>query len=76
MTFGNLIRVERERLHLTQAELAIMLLVSKQTVSNWECGRSTPWSGDQERHLRACRVDVPKATAETIIDRIIHEATP
>jgi transcriptional regulator with XRE-family HTH domain len=33
----------RRQLRLTQAELAAMLDVDKQSVSNWECGRNEPW---------------------------------
>lgn len=69
MTFADEIHAERERLRLTQTELARMLRVSKQTVSNWETGRAVPW--DRRRHLHVCRIEAQSMPAETIIDRIM-----
>ena len=42
MTFSAWIKARRKALGLTQAELALRLDVDKQSISNWECGRSTP----------------------------------
>ncbi|KRM43278.1 helix-turn-helix transcriptional regulator [Lentilactobacillus parafarraginis] len=42
MTFGDKIREARESHHLTQAEVATQLHVSRKTVSSWETGRSYP----------------------------------
>jgi DNA-binding transcriptional regulator YiaG len=68
MTFAEHIREARDRLQLTQADLAARLQVSTQTISNWERGRSVPWPDDQERYLGAC------CPGETIIDRILSDA--
>ena len=43
MSFAPTILQWRRDLHLTQAELAALLRVDKQSVSNWECGRNEPW---------------------------------
>lgn len=43
MTFASTIYDLRRELRLTQAELAALLRVDKQSVSNWECGRNAPW---------------------------------
>lgn len=51
MTFPDQIRAARHRLQLSQAELAVALAVDKQSVSNWECGRTTPWPREQVRVL-------------------------
>ena len=48
MTFAHDIAQWRRDLHLTQAELAALLHVDKQSVSNWECGRNEPW--DATKH--------------------------
>ena len=42
MQVGNRIREERERLGLPQEELARQIFVSRQTVSNWETGKTYP----------------------------------
>ena len=40
--YGNLIRYHRQLLNCSQAELASMLFVDRNTVANWEGGRSRP----------------------------------
>ena len=47
MTFAAYILDTRRALRLTQAELAARLHVDKQSISNWECGRNTPWETTQ-----------------------------
>ena len=42
MEVGNRIREERERLGVSQEELARRVFVSRQTVSNWETGKTYP----------------------------------
>lgn len=42
MEVGNRIREERERLGISQEELARQIFVSRQTVSNWETGKTCP----------------------------------
>ena len=39
---GNRIRAERERLGLSQEDLAQRIFVSRQTISNWETGKTYP----------------------------------
>lgn len=41
-TFGELLKIDRERLQLSQEQLAKMLDVSQQAVANWENGTSHP----------------------------------
>jgi transcriptional regulator with XRE-family HTH domain len=41
-TFGELLKQDRERLQLSQEQLAKMLDVSQQAVANWEAGTSHP----------------------------------
>lgn len=53
MTFGEQVREARKRLALSQVELAARLGVQPQSVSNWECERSTPWPKEQGRVLEA-----------------------
>ena len=36
------VKKRREQLNLTQQELADMLYVTRQSISNWENGKSTP----------------------------------
>lgn len=43
MTFGETVQKLRYDLDLTQAELALALRRSTQTLSNWEKGRNIPW---------------------------------
>lgn len=40
--FGNILKERRLELELTQQEVAEYLHVSRQTVSNWECGKNFP----------------------------------
>ena len=42
MQVSRAIRAQRERLGLSQEALAERIYVSRQTVSNWECGRTYP----------------------------------
>ena len=42
MTFGQAIKEKREKLGLTQQELAEKLFVSRQTVCRWENGTRCP----------------------------------
>lgn len=36
------VKIKREQLNLTQQELADMLYVTRQSISNWENGKSNP----------------------------------
>ena len=42
MNIGNKIKNARESNHLTQEQAAQRLMVSRQTISNWETGKSLP----------------------------------
>ena len=59
MTFPSTIATARRALNLTQAGLAALLDVDKQSVSNWECGRNVPWPARQVEILR--RLNLPAA---------------
>lgn len=48
MTFAALIKSERERLSLTQAEAATLLDVPSRTLWEWEHGKTTPLPVAQE----------------------------
>lgn len=49
MAFGTELRARRERLRITQAQLAQMLGVDHSCVSHWETGKHTPHSVIRER---------------------------
>jgi transcriptional regulator with XRE-family HTH domain len=51
MTFSEQVRSVRHAKGMTQQELATLLGTDKQTVSNWECGRTEPWPKDQIKIL-------------------------
>lgn len=76
MTFPHTIRTARRALRLTQADLAAQIGVDKQSVSNWECGRSSPWPKEQARvllqllELQHAAQGLP-AEQERIVDRIL-----
>lgn len=42
MEFGKLLKQERKKMNLTQADLAEQLNVSRSVISNWEIGRNYP----------------------------------
>ncbi|MDV8952473.1 XRE family transcriptional regulator (plasmid) [Leuconostoc mesenteroides] len=42
MIFHNLIKAKRQKMSLTQMDLANKLLVSNKTISNWETGKTLP----------------------------------
>lgn len=69
MTFARNVRSARRGLHLTQMELAARLDVDKQSVSNWECGRSTPWPKERLRVL-SLLLDMQEPR-ERVVDRIL-----
>lgn len=72
MTWSAWIFSERKRLGLTQAQLANLLDVDTQSVSNWECGRNEPWAKTQERiAARLAREIGPERTR--VIDRILRD---
>ncbi len=48
MTFADLIKTERQRLGLTQAEAATLLDVPARTLWEWEHGKTTPLAVAQE----------------------------
>ena len=43
MELGKQIKMHRQELHLSQEELANRIYVSRQTVSNWENDKNTPF---------------------------------
>lgn len=49
-TFGESLRADRERMHLTQEALGKLLDVSQQTVAQWETGRAQP-RRERRQHL-------------------------
>lgn len=52
-TFGELLRLDREKLKLSQEQLAKMLDVSQQAVANWEAGTAHP---RRERRARLLQI--------------------
>lgn len=42
MTIGEIIKIKRKHLNLTQDELADKIHVSRQTISSWENSKSLP----------------------------------
>jgi transcriptional regulator with XRE-family HTH domain len=71
VTFPQQIAAARKALHLTQAELAARLGVDKQSISNWECGRSQPWPRDREAFLKQLEATAPKAVRPSVSERIL-----
>jgi transcriptional regulator with XRE-family HTH domain len=57
-TFGELLKADRERLKLSQEQLAKMLDVSQQAVANWEAGASHP---RRDRRARLMQILGPGA---------------
>lgn len=51
MSFGEQLKAHRERLGLTQAELAALLDVPARTHWEWESGKTTPHAITQEGAL-------------------------
>jgi transcriptional regulator with XRE-family HTH domain len=58
MSLGDRVKELRERLNLTQDQLAATVCVSRQTISNWETGLHTPKGRDVQPLARALRVSV------------------
>lgn len=52
MSFADTIKLERERLGLTQAGVASLLGVSKSVIEKWEAGTRTPLEITQEGALQ------------------------
>ena len=71
MIFAAYIRAKRTELGLTQSQLANLIDVDKQSVSNWECGRNEPWAKE------VARIEAQLGSARTrrnrIIDRILSD---
>lgn len=67
MTFALQIRQRRDALALTQLELARLLQVSSQTVSNWESARCEPWPRERVRYLALLN---PAPARPRVSDRI------
>ena len=80
MTFAEQIKTIREDLHYTQDELARMLGVAKQSLSNWECGRNAPWPKHQRIYLsilaKLTSGVINKPRRSRVCDRIIEDLTP
>ena len=53
--FGRQLRYARQALGIDQLALARIVGVDRQSVSNWECGRNTPWKHRQEHAFAALR---------------------
>ncbi len=54
MELGSHIKEHRKELGLSQDDLAERIYVSRQTISNWECGNSTAgvsWANPQAIHM-------------------------
>ena len=56
-SFGAYLRIARDAMFLSQAELARKLTVSKQTVSNWERNRYLPPTAHVTRLARVLAVE-------------------
>ena len=71
MIFARQLRHARHVSSLTQARMADILGRSAQTVSNWECGRETPWPKEQIRVL-SFLLDMaqPRPARPSIIEKI------
>ena len=54
--FGRQLRYARQALGMDQLALAHLVGVDRQSVSNWECGRNTPWRHRQEHAFAALRL--------------------
>lgn len=62
----------RHRRLLTQAQLGQLLGVTTQCVSNWECGRTTPWPRYRAKlHELDAVVQRPGKTCGGIAHRIL-----
>ena len=59
---GLIIRQMREELDLTQVQLAQLIEVSSQTVSNWELGKSTPHLIDMTRMAKKLTISLDRFT--------------
>ena len=70
MTFALYIKQRRLELGLTQAQLAKVLDVDKQSVSNWECGRNEPWGAMQDR-IVARLGERPRR--QRVIERVLND---
>lgn len=71
MTFSAYILAKRRELGLTQAQLANLLDVDKQSVSNWECGRNEPWAG----MIGAIKAKLgAQVLRPRVIERILNDA--
>ncbi len=57
-TIGSKIKFEREKFALTQLELGKMLGVTKQCISGWEVGRTTPDSITLNRMAKIFNVSI------------------
>ena len=66
------IREGRERLHMTQQQLADEVGVSRRTVTSWERGESTPQNraGAVAEVLRIGTVDLPEFGPEALLRRL------
>lgn len=61
-TFGELLKTDRERLNMSQEQIAKMLGVSQQAVANWEAGTSHP---RRERRARLLQILGPSSQLAT-----------
>ena len=59
VTFSATIRNLRRARGLTQARLAALWGVDKQSISNWECGRNAPWPPHQAVILDKLKINAP-----------------
>lgn len=70
MDFGKAMKEAREQKHMTQEQLAQQLFVTKQSVSKWECGRSSP---DLEKAYQLLEILDIRASFEEILYPRSHE---
>lgn len=73
MTFATWLKRRRVELGLTQSQLATLLDRDKQSVSNWECGRNTPWGKERSRIESVLGL---KALRPRVIDKAFPNLTP
>jgi transcriptional regulator with XRE-family HTH domain len=68
--FSTWIKQRRHELGLTQAQLANLLDVDKQSVSNWECGRNEPWGAMQDRIVARLG---QRPRRQRVIERVLND---
>lgn len=74
ITFGQQLYTTRTALGMTQDDMAAMVNVDKQTISNWECERTRPWPNKAvevlTKLLELYRAPLPAPARARVVDRI------